>query len=102
MPDDAAPLCRDAPEIRDAKASGTAIMRTVMDEALPRASSDIRDRAAVLVQTIPARVGHCVSGTLREPAEIERYAVEAADMLRASVEELGCRRQALALALARA
>ena len=54
---DAAPLYRDAPEAREARASGDRTMRVFMREALPEASEPTRALAADLITTTLSKVG---------------------------------------------
>jgi AcrR family transcriptional regulator len=78
--DDAAPLYRDAPEAREAMASGERIVQVFMREALPRASAATRALAADLITTTFSAVGKQFSETRRTPAEIKAYADAMADM----------------------
>src|SRR6202034_2409140 len=71
---DAAPLYRDAPEAREARASGDQTVRVFMREALPEASESTSDRAADLITTTLSKVGKHFSESSRNPAEIEAYA----------------------------
>jgi AcrR family transcriptional regulator len=94
---DAAPLYRDAPEAREARASGDRIMQGFMREALPQASESTRALAADLITTTLSKVGKHFSESPRSPAEIETYAGAMADMFCAYLESLasasGARRQ---------
>jgi hypothetical protein len=94
---DAAPLYRDAPEAREAKASGDQTVRVFMREALPEASESTRDLAAELITTTLNKVGKHFSESSRSPAEIEDYADAMADMFCAYLDSLagasGRRRQ---------
>ncbi|WP_284310101.1 TetR family transcriptional regulator [Labrys miyagiensis] len=78
--DDAAPLYRDAPEAREAKASGTHTIRLFMQEALPEAPETIRILTGDLITATLSQVGKRFSETPRTPAEIEAYADAMADM----------------------
>jgi len=78
--DDAAPLYRDAPEAREAKASGKAIIQAFMREALPHASHGTRALAADVIKTTLSAVGKQFSESPRSPAEIDAYADAIADM----------------------
>jgi AcrR family transcriptional regulator len=78
--DDAAPLYRDAPEARDARAAGDRSMHTFMSEALPKASEGVRVMAADLITTTLSVVGKRFSESPRTSAEIEAYAGAIADM----------------------
>ena len=94
---DAAPLYRDAPDAREARASGDRTMQVFMREALPEASESTRDLAADLITTTLSKVGKHFSESSRSPAEIEAYANAMADMFCAYLESLagasGGRRQ---------
>lgn len=78
--DDAAPLYRDAPEAREAKASGHGIIKAFMREALPEAPSAKRALAADVVKTTLSAVGKQFSESPRSSAEIDVYADAVADM----------------------
>jgi AcrR family transcriptional regulator len=86
--DDAAPLYRDAPEAREARASGDRTMQVFMREALPDASEPTRALAADLITTTLSKVGKHFSESSRSPAEIEVYAGAMADMFCAYLERL--------------
>jgi AcrR family transcriptional regulator len=77
---DAAPLYRDAPEAREARASGDRTVRAFMREALPEASEAARILAGDLITTTLSEVGKQFSESPRTPAEIEAYADAMADM----------------------
>lgn len=85
---DAAPLYRDAPEARAAKAAGDGILASFMREALPGAPDGVRALAGGLIATTLSAVGKVFSETPRAPAEIEAYADAMADMFCAYVAEL--------------
>jgi AcrR family transcriptional regulator len=85
---DAAPLYRDAPEAREARASGDRTMQVFMREALPKASETARALAADLIATTLSKVGKHFSESPRSPAEIETYAGAMADMFCAYLESL--------------
>jgi AcrR family transcriptional regulator len=85
---DAAPLYRDAPEAREAKASGDRTMQVFMHEALPKASESTRALAADLITTTLSKVGKRFSESPRSPADIETYAQSMADMFCAYLESL--------------
>ncbi|MGJ5177657.1 TetR family transcriptional regulator [Bradyrhizobium oligotrophicum] len=78
--DDAAPLYRDAPEARQAKAAGHRAVLAFMRETLPNASDAERSRVADLVKTTLSQVGKHFSETPRSRAEISAYADAMADM----------------------
>ena len=85
---DAAPLYRDAPEAREAKASATGIIAAFMREVLPAASDATRALAGDLIKTAMSEVGKQFSETPRTSAEIEVYADAMADMFCAYLERL--------------
>ena len=85
---DAAPLHRDAPEAREARASGDRTMRVFMREALPGGAESTRALAAELITTTLSKVGKHFSERPRSPTEIEACADAMADMLCAHVESL--------------
>jgi AcrR family transcriptional regulator len=88
---DAAPLYRDAPEAHAARASGDQIIRTFMEEVLPRASKSVRELAGDLITTTLSAVGKDFSENPRTSAEIETYSDAMADMFSAYIGELGRR-----------
>jgi AcrR family transcriptional regulator len=79
--DDAAPLYRDAPEAKAAKASGERTVQAFMREVLPEASDATRALAGDLITTTLSAVGKQFSESQRTSAEIETYAGAMADML---------------------
>ena len=85
---DAAPLYRDAPEAREARASGERTMQVFMLEALPKSSESTRALAADLITTTLSKVGKHFSESSRSPLEIETYASAMADMFCAYLERL--------------
>jgi len=91
--DDAAPLYRDAPEARQAKAAGRRATETFMREVLPDVSDAERTRVGDLITTTMSQVGKHFSETPRSPAEISAYADAMADMFRAYLEKAGMRRR---------
>jgi AcrR family transcriptional regulator len=64
---DAAPLYRDAPEAREARASGDRTMQVFMREALPEASESTRALAADLITTTLSKVGKQFSESPEAP-----------------------------------
>jgi AcrR family transcriptional regulator len=86
---DAAPLYRDAPEAREAKASGTRTVQIFMQEVLPKASKATRTLAGNLIKTTLSAVGKQFSESPRSRAEIEAYSEAMADMFCAYLRELG-------------
>ncbi|MCZ0732731.1 TetR family transcriptional regulator [Phreatobacter sp. AB_2022a] len=85
---DAAPLYRDAPEAREARAAGDLIVEAFMREALPHAPAAVRDRAGDLIVTTLSEVGKSFSETPRSAAEIGIYADAMADMFCAYLDSL--------------
>jgi AcrR family transcriptional regulator len=85
---DAAPLYRDAPEARAARASGERTVQAFMREVLPKASEATRAMAGDLIKTTLSVVGKDFSESFRTPAEIEAYADAMADMFCAYLESL--------------
>jgi AcrR family transcriptional regulator len=86
--DDAAPLYRDAPEAKEAKASGDGTVHVFMQEVLPEASETTRALAGDLITTTLHAVGKQFSESRRAPAEIEAYADAMADMFCAYLRAL--------------
>ena len=85
---DAAPLYRDAPEARAAKASGERIFEDFLREALPKVSNKPRALASDLITTTLGTVGKSFSEIARTPAEIKACADAMADMFCAYIAEL--------------
>jgi AcrR family transcriptional regulator len=81
--DDAAPLYRDAPEAREARASGNRIIEAFMAEVLPATAASARALTGELITTTLAAVGKEFSCTPRTEAEISTYADAMADMFSA-------------------
>jgi AcrR family transcriptional regulator len=77
---DAAPLYRDAPEAREARASGDQMLERFMREALPQVPDATRVLAGDLIMTTLSSVGKQFSDTPRTPDEIITYADAMADM----------------------
>jgi AcrR family transcriptional regulator len=86
--DDAAPLYRDAPEAKEARASGQRTVDVFMQEVLPKASAATRTGAGELIKTTLSAVGKQFSETPRKAAEIEAYADAMADMFCAYLRSL--------------
>ncbi|MBX5242029.1 TetR family transcriptional regulator [Rhizobium sp. NLR22b] len=86
--DDAAPLYRDAPEAREARAEGDRIFGAFMREALPEASDATRDLVGDLITSTMSAVGKQFSEKPRTLPEIEVYADAMADMFCAYVRSL--------------
>jgi len=78
--DDAAPLYRDAPEARAARASGKRILQAFLREVLPESPARVRSLAGNLLKTTLSAVGKGFSESPRTPAEIKAYAEAMADM----------------------
>jgi len=90
---DAAPLYRDAPEARDARASGDRAMQLFMREALPKASEADRTLTASLITMTLSQAGKHFSESPRTRAEIETYADAMADMFCAYLTRLANREE---------
>ena len=86
--DDAAPLYRDAPEAKDARASAHRTIQMFMHEALPEASEATRKLAGELIRTTLSQVGKHFSESPRTPAEIDACAEAMADMFCAYLKDL--------------
>jgi len=87
--DDAAPLYRDAPEAREARAEGERIVKVFMREALPGADEATRALAGGLMTTTLSAAGKQFSESPRTAAEIDAFAGAMADMFCAYLESLG-------------
>jgi AcrR family transcriptional regulator len=85
---DAAPLYRDAPQAREARAAGDRTVQVFMQEALPEASEATRALVGNLITTTLSAVGKHFSETPRTSAEIEAYAEAMADMFCAYLRAL--------------
>ena len=85
---DAVPLYRDAPEAREAKASGNRTVQLFMQEVLPAVSDAARASAGDLIKQTLSAVGKHFSETHRSPAEIKTYADAMADMFCAYLRAL--------------
>jgi len=81
--DDAAPLYRDAPEARAAKAESTGIYERFMGETLPGLAPVRRRRVADLLKMTLTQVGKAFSESPRSAREIASYADAMADMFEA-------------------
>jgi AcrR family transcriptional regulator len=77
---DAAPLYRDAPEAKNARAPGVRAVQVFMREALPKSSTATRALAANLIMTTLSAVGKQFSEHPRTRAEIKAYAEAMSDM----------------------
>jgi len=89
--DDAAPLYRDAPEAREARAAGDRVFQAFMREALPGVPDSTLAVAGDLVSATLTGVGKRFSEAPRSPAEIASYAGAMGDMLCAYLERLNDR-----------
>ena len=89
--DDAAPLYRDAPEAREARAAGDRVFQAFMREALPGVPDSTLATAGDLVIATLTGVGKRFSEAPRSPAEIADYAGAMSDMLCAYLECLNDR-----------
>lgn len=89
--DDAAPLYRDAPEARTAKASGHRAFHAFMADLLPGANEATWDMAVSLVLNTMSGVGKDFSSSPRTGKEIERFSDALADMFCAYLRELQTR-----------
>ena len=85
---DTAPLYRDAPEAREARASGERTVQVFMQEALPKVSKARRAMAGDLITATLGAVGKQFSESPRTPAEIKAYAGAMGDMFCAYLEGL--------------
>ncbi|MET0707176.1 MAG: TetR family transcriptional regulator [Tardiphaga sp.] len=92
---DAAPLYRDAPEAREAKALGKNAIEVFMREALPDTAEDTRSLATDLVTATLSGVGKDFSMRPRPAAEIDAFADALADMLCAYLETIAGRKKRL-------
>ena len=86
--DDAAPLYRDAPEARVAKAAGKGIMDVFLAEALPMVSDARRKLAADLITATLSDVGKRFSEAPRQPSDIAAFADAMTDMFQAYLDRL--------------
>lgn len=85
---DAAPLYRNAPEAREARASADRTIEAFLREVLPKTSAVKRALAGDLITTTMSGVGHSFSSTPRSATEIRTYADAMADMFIAYLEGL--------------
>ncbi|PMR71945.1 TetR family transcriptional regulator [Billgrantia endophytica] len=85
---DAAPLYRDAPEARQARASADRTLERFMEELLPNVSATTRALAGELITTTFSTVGKSFSETPRTRAEIDTYANAMADMFCAYLKSI--------------
>ncbi|CAD5267613.1 TetR family transcriptional regulator [Bosea sp. 62] len=85
---DAAPLYRDTPEAREARAAGNRLFERFMAAALPAASTGERALAKSLITMTLSAVGKEFSETARTDAQIQAYADALADMFCAYLRHL--------------
>ena len=85
---DAAPLYRNSPEARQARAEGDHMIDAFMVETLPKASAASRKLVGDLSITTLSAVGSSFSQTRRTKAEIRTYADGIADMFCAYLQAL--------------
>jgi len=85
---DAAPLYRNAPEAKDARASGIRAIEVFMRVALPKVSKGSRALAGNLIMTTLSAVGKQFSESPRTRAEIEAYAEAMAHMFCAYLRDV--------------
>jgi AcrR family transcriptional regulator len=78
---DAAPLYRDAPEVRKHREIGMRRLLTFMNGALPDVPAKERAFAAAFVMTTISAVGKSVSVEARSKSEVDAWAVAMGDML---------------------
>ena len=90
--DDAAPLYRDAPEARTARASGKQAVAMFMREILPTVPDATRELMGDMVTTTLGTVGKRFSESPRTAAEIEVYANAMADMFESYLRAAGVRK----------
>ena len=85
---DAAPLYRDAPEAREARAATDPVLQVFLREALPGASATTRALAGDLIEATLGAGGQRFSKSPRTPAEMNAYAEAMADMFCAYLKGL--------------
>ncbi|NMZ62300.1 TetR family transcriptional regulator [Pseudomonas nitroreducens] len=85
---DAAPLYRDAPEAREAKAVGEGIFQAFIAEALPLAPATQRTLACELITTTLGSVGKQFSESPRSAEQIDAFSDALADMFCAYLKSL--------------
>ena len=85
---DAAPLYRDAPEAREAKAASEGIFQGFIAEALPLAPETQRTLACELITTTLGSVGKQFSESPRSAEQIDAFSDALADMFCAYLKSL--------------
>jgi AcrR family transcriptional regulator len=91
---DAAPLYRNAPEVRKHREVGMRQLLTFVNEALPEVPVKERAFTAAFLMTTISAVGKSVSVEARSKSEMDTWAVAMGDMLCAYLEQLGERNRA--------
>jgi AcrR family transcriptional regulator len=89
--DDAAPLYRDAPEAREARAAGEQAFNAFMVEVLPRASDEARATAVSLILSTFSAVGKDFSSSPRTRDEVEAFSTAMGDMFCAYLRDIEAR-----------
>lgn len=85
---DAAPLYRDAPEAKQARASGDRALQAFIREVLPDTPRAARLRAGDLIIATLSTVGKQFSESPRTAAEIKAYAQAMSEMFLAYIERI--------------
>ena len=85
---DAAPYYRDTPEATRHRQAGRRALQAFMRQAVPSLGGARRAVAADLIGMTLGAVGKSVSETAASPAQVDRYARAAADMLCAYLQRL--------------
>lgn len=83
---DAAPLYRDAPEAKEAREGGSAVILNFIAEILPDIATSQRQRVADLIEATLTQVGSSFSEVARKDEEIAAFADAMADMFCAYLE----------------
>lgn len=87
--DDAAPLYRDAPEAREARAAAEGAFAAYLEETLPAASAATRALAGDLITTTLSAVGKRFSESPHSDGEIDAFAAAMGEMFCAYLRSLG-------------
>jgi AcrR family transcriptional regulator len=90
---DAAPLYRDAPEVRKHRETGMRRLSAFMAEALPEVSAKERAFAAAFVMTTMSVVGKTVSVEAHSKSEVDAWALAMGDMLCSYLRQLADRKR---------
>jgi AcrR family transcriptional regulator len=88
---DAAPLYRDAPEVRRRRKSGLGAGAAFIREALPALTDEECAFVATLLMTTMSTVGKAVSERARSAAEVDAWALAVGEMLCAYLRHLSSR-----------